>query len=47
MMPDAEQLAISTCLSVKTRQLCLGLESDAVGILELVTPPSTAELLML
>ena len=39
------QLALSTGLTAKTNQLCLGLESGAADILELVTP-ITAELLM-
>ena len=39
------QLALSTGLTAKTQQLCLGLESGAADILELVTP-TTAELLM-
>lgn len=33
-----DQLAISTSLATKTKQLCLGLESGAADILELVTP---------
>ncbi|MDD5324482.1 MAG: DEAD/DEAH box helicase family protein [Polaromonas sp.] len=41
--PD-NQLALSTGLTTKTNQLCLGLESGAADILELVTP-TTAELL--
>ena len=40
-----DQLALSTGLTAKTQQLCLGLESGAADILELVTP-TTAELLM-
>ena len=44
-MTDAEHpLALSTALTAKTRQLCLGLEHGAADILELVTP-ITAELL--
>lgn len=39
-----EQLALSASLTAKTTQLCLGLESGAAEILELVTP-TTAELL--
>ena len=39
-----DQLALSTGLTAKTKQLCLGLESGAADILELVTP-TTAELL--
>ena len=39
-----DQLALSAGLSAKTKQLCLGLESGAADILELVTP-TTAELL--
>ncbi len=38
------QMALSTGLTLKTNQLCLGLESGAADILELVTP-TTAELL--
>ena len=38
------QLALSAGLTAKTNQLCLGLESGAADILELVTP-TTAELL--
>jgi type III restriction enzyme len=41
----ADQLALSTGLTAKTNQLCLGLESGAADILELVTP-TTAELLL-
>ena len=41
----AAPLALSTALTAKTRQLCLGLESGAADILELVTP-TTAELLL-
>ena len=40
----SEQLALSAGLTAKTNQLCLGLESGAADILELVTP-TTAELL--
>lgn len=40
-----DQLALSAGLTAKTQQLCLGLESGAADILELVTP-TTAELLM-
>ena len=44
-MTDTEQqLALSAGLTVKTKQLCLGLESGAADILELVTP-TTADLL--
>jgi type III restriction enzyme len=39
------QLALSLGLTAKTNQLCLGLESGAADILELVTP-TTAELLL-
>ncbi|MFM1980232.1 MAG: hypothetical protein RLZ68_1497, partial [Pseudomonadota bacterium] len=39
------QLALSTGLTTKTNQLCLGLESGAADILDLVTP-TTAELLL-
>jgi type III restriction enzyme len=41
--PD-KQLALSTGLTAKTNQLCLGLESGAADILDLVSP-TTAELL--
>jgi type III restriction enzyme len=40
-----DQLALSAGLTAKTQQLCLGLESGAADILELVTP-TTAELLL-
>ncbi|MFZ4626179.1 MAG: DEAD/DEAH box helicase family protein, partial [Rhodoferax sp.] len=40
-----DQLALSIALTAKTRQICLGLESGAADILELVTP-TTAELLL-
>jgi type III restriction enzyme len=44
-MPEQDnQLALSVGLTRKTQQLCLGLESGAAEILELVTP-TTAELL--
>ena len=39
-----DQLALATGLTAKTQQLCLGLESGAADILELVTP-TTADLL--
>ena len=39
-----DQLALSTALTAHTNQLCIGLESGAADILELVTP-TTAELL--
>ena len=43
---DAEHpLALSTSLTAKTNALCLGLETGAAELLELVTP-TTAELLM-
>ena len=42
---DFAPLALSTALTAQTRQLCLGLESGAADILELVTP-TTAELLL-
>ena len=42
---QTDQLALSTGLTAKTRQLCIGLESGAADILELVTP-TTAELLL-
>lgn len=45
MKPDTDQLALSAGLTAKTQQLCLGLESGAADILELVTP-TTAELLL-
>lgn len=41
--PD-NQLTLSTGLTAKTRQFCLGLESGAADSLERVTP-TTAELL--
>jgi type III restriction enzyme len=45
-MLDADNpLALSSVLTTKTNQLCLGLESGAADILELVTP-TTAELLL-
>jgi type III restriction enzyme len=40
-----DQLALSAGLTAKTHALCLGLESGAADILELVTP-TTAELLL-
>ncbi len=40
-----DQLALAAGLTAKTQQLCLGLESGAADILELVTP-TTAELLL-
>jgi len=43
-MTQPDQLALSIGLTAKTNQLCLGLESGAADILELVTP-TTAELL--
>lgn len=44
-MPEKDsQLALSAALTAKTQQLCLGLESGAAELLELVTP-TTAELL--
>lgn len=44
-MPEVnEQLALSTGLTTKTNQLCIGLESGVADIYELVTP-ITAELL--
>src|SRR5574344_2152102 len=45
MSETQHPLALSTALTAKTRQLCLGLESGAADILELVTP-TTAELLL-
>ncbi len=39
-----DPMALSTGLTTRTRQLCLGLESGAADILDLVTP-TTAELL--
>ena len=44
MAEEHNQLALSSGLTAKTNQLCLGLESGAADILELVTP-TTAELL--
>ena len=45
-MPATENsLALSAALTARTHQLCLGLESGAADILDLVTP-TTAELLM-
>ena len=44
MSEKNEQLALSIGLTTKTNQLCLGLESGAADILDLVTP-TTAELL--
>lgn len=41
---DDDQLALSAALTARTQQLCLGLESGAAELLELVTP-TTAELL--
>ena len=44
-MPATENaLALSAALTARTRQLCLGIESGAADLLELVTP-TTAELL--
>ena len=40
-----DQLALAAGLTAKTQQLCLGLESGAADILELVTP-TTADLLL-
>ncbi|MCM2340188.1 DEAD/DEAH box helicase family protein [Rhodoferax sp.] len=45
MLEKDNQLALSMGLTAKTNQLCLGLESGAADILELVTP-TTAELLL-
>ena len=45
MTPTDNPLALSTALTAQTRQLCLGLESGAADILEMVTP-TTAELLL-
>ncbi|OGB50461.1 MAG: restriction endonuclease subunit R [Burkholderiales bacterium RIFOXYC12_FULL_60_6] len=45
MLEKENQLSLSMGLSAKTNQLCLGLESGAADILELVTP-TTAELLL-
>jgi hypothetical protein len=36
--PSNNQLALAAGLTTKTQQLCLGLESGAADILELVTP---------
>ncbi len=41
---QTDQLALSTALTAKTNQLCIGLESGVADILDLVTP-TTAELL--
>jgi type III restriction enzyme len=43
-MSNEDQLALSTGLTAKTNQLCIGLESGVADIFELVTP-TTAELL--
>lgn len=43
---NADQLALCAGLTAKTNQLCLGLESGAADILELVSP-TTAELVLL
>jgi type III restriction enzyme len=43
--PTDNALALSTALTAKTTQLCLGLEDGAADILKLV-PPNTAELLL-
>ena len=43
--PNSDQLALSSALTAKTTQLCLGLETGAADILDLVTP-TTAELLL-
>ncbi|PJC18169.1 MAG: restriction endonuclease subunit R [Comamonadaceae bacterium CG_4_9_14_0_8_um_filter_57_21] len=45
MTQNKDPLALSTALTAKTNQLCLGLASGAADILELVTP-TTAELLL-
>lgn len=45
MTSNAPLLALSLALTAKTKQLCLGLESGAAEILDLVTP-TTAELLL-
>jgi len=45
MQGQDTQLALATGLTAKTQQLCLGLESGAADILDLVTP-TTAELLL-
>jgi len=45
MQGQDTQLALAAGLTAKTQQLCLGLESGAADILELVTP-TTAELLL-
>lgn len=46
MSPNADdQLALAAGLTAKTQQLCVGLESGAADILDLVTP-TTAELLL-
>lgn len=43
--PDEHQLALSTALTTRTNQLCLGLEFGVADVLEMVTP-ITAELLL-
>ena len=43
--PADNPLALAAALTTRTQQLCLGLESGAADILELVTP-TTAELLL-
>ena len=43
--PGEDQLALSLGLTAKAHQLCLGLESGAADILDLVTP-TTAQLLL-
>lgn len=45
MTHTPDQLALAAGLTAKTQQLCLGLESGAADILDLVTP-TTAELLL-
>lgn len=45
MTSNDPPLALSLALTAKTKQLCLGLESGAAEILDLVTP-TTAELLL-
>ena len=44
MTDTNDQLALSAALTLKTNQLCIGLESGTAEILELVTP-TTSELL--
>ena len=45
MIQPENQLALCAALTAQTNPLCVGLESGAADILELVTP-TTAELLL-